>query len=222
MFKPNRAQPVKNAGFFDRLFTLVVLIGLFATSLGPVYLVRAESPTENTPNPTLVVIPGTIQKILGCSDDWAPSCEKTALIYDENSGLWQATFTIPKGNYEYKVALNGSWSENYGLNAKRDGPNIPLGLSADTAVTFIYDHNTHWVADSVNQVIATITGSFQKALGCSDNTQPNCLRSWLQDPEGDGTYAFTTTALPTGSYDAKVAINLSMDENYGTNGPQRR
>ena len=36
MFKPNRAQPVKNAGFIDRLFTLVVLIGLLATSLGPV------------------------------------------------------------------------------------------------------------------------------------------------------------------------------------------
>ena len=28
---------------------------------------------------------------------------------------------------------------------------------------------------------------------------PGCLRSWLQDPDGDGTYSFTTNAIVTGA-----------------------
>ena len=47
---------------------------------------------------------------------------------------------------------------------------------------------------------------------------PGCLRSWLEDPDGDGVYTFQTTALPAGSYETKVAINESWDENYGQGG----
>ena len=31
--------------------------------------------------------------------------------------MWSATFLVPAGNYEYKVALNDSWDVNYGANA---------------------------------------------------------------------------------------------------------
>ena len=42
-------------------------------------------------------------------------------------------------------------------------------------------------------------------------------------PDGDGIYSFETTALPQGSYEAKVAINESWDENYGAGRrPERR
>jgi Ca2+-binding RTX toxin-like protein len=44
------------------------------------------------------------------------------------------------------------------------------------------------------------------------------LRSWLQDPDGDGIYGFTTTSLPAGTYETKVAINESWDVNYGADG----
>src|SRR4030095_7802112 len=50
--------------------------------------------------------------------------------------------------------------------------------------------------------------------------RPVCLPSWLQDPEGDGSYSFNTTAIPAGSYEAKVAINESWDVNYGEGGVQ--
>ena len=39
-----------------------------------------------------------------------------------------------------------------------------------------------------------------------------------QDPDGDGIYTFETTALPPGSYETKVAINESWNENYGQGG----
>ncbi len=67
-------------------------------------------------------------------------------------------------------------------------------------------------------MIATVPGSFQSELGCPGDWDPGCLRSWLQDPDGDGIYTFTTRALPPASYEAKVAINESWDENYGAGG----
>ena len=44
------------------------------------------------------------------------------------------------------------------------------------------------------------------------------MRPWLQDPDGDGTYTWVTTLLPEGSYEFKVAVGLSFDENYGAGG----
>jgi hypothetical protein len=44
------------------------------------------------------------------------------------------------------------------------------------------------------------------------------MRSWLQDPDGDGTYTFVTTQIPAGSYLAKVTHGLTWDENYGAGG----
>ena len=142
----------------------------------------------------------------------------TALVFDSADGVWQGTFTLPAGSWEYKVALDGSWDENYGANATPNGPNIPLSLLAPRSVKFYYSHETHWVADDASKVIAVAAGSFQSELGCPGDWQPDCLRSWLQDPDGDGIYTFRTRALPAGSYEVKVAINESWDENYGAGG----
>ena len=65
-----------------------------------------------------------------------------------------------------KAALNDSWDENYGAGAVRDGPNIPLGLGADTDVKFFYDHKSHWITDNVNSIVATVPGSFHSELRC--------------------------------------------------------
>ncbi len=68
----------------------------------------------------------------------------------------------------------------------------------------------------------TAAGSFQSELGCPGDWQPDCLRSWLQDPDGDGIYTFSTTAIPAGSYEFKAALNESWDENYGAGGAPER
>src|SRR6185503_15663373 len=59
---------------------------------------------------------------------------------------------------------------------------------------------------------------FQSELGCDADWDPGCLRSWLQDVDGDGIYTFETTTLPAKTYQSKVAINESWDENYGAGG----
>jgi pullulanase len=178
----------------------------------------AEVGASDTPPPSGVVVPGSFQDELGCPGDWQPDCNATALLFDADDGVWQAMFTVPAGNWEYKAALNGSWDENYGANATRNGPNIGLNLASPAAVKFYYSHETHWIADDENEVIAVAAGSFQSELGCPGDWQPDCLRSWLQDPDGDGIYTFRTSALPAGSYEVKVAIGESWAENYGQGG----
>lgn len=174
-------------------------------------------PVVATP-PDLVVVPGTIQSVLGCDGDWQPDCEATALTYDDVTQLWQATFALPAGDYEYKAALNGTWDVNFGLNAQPGGDNIPLSLAEDADVTFLFSTQTGWITDDVNTPLATVAGSFQDELGCPAEWSPDCLRTWLQDPDGDGTFTFQTDAIPTGAYEAKVAVGLSWDENYGEAG----
>jgi hypothetical protein len=191
-------------------------IGLFTATAISVSLMASLSIAA----PTSVTIAGSFQTEVGCAGDWNPACAATHLISDSNDIAWQGTFSIPAGDYEYKAALNDSWDENYGLNATPSGANIPLSLPSETSVKFYYDDNTHWVTDNVNSVIATVPGSFQSELGCSGDWDPSCLRSWLQDPDGNGIYNFSTAGLPAGSYEAKVAIGESWDENYGLGGVQ--
>ena len=191
---------------------LVALVLLLSPSAGPEIIVAQESE-----QPATVHLAGTINSALGCGGDWQTDCEFAELTFDEEDQLWEGEFELPAGEYEYKVAINGTWDENYGAGAEPDGSNISLVLEEDTTVQFFYDHNTHWVADNVNFIIANVPGDYQSQLGCGE-WAPSCLRSWLQDPDGDGVYVFGTTAIAPGDYEAKVALNQSWDLNYGADG----
>jgi pullulanase-type alpha-1,6-glucosidase len=172
----------------------------------------------DTPAPTSVTIAGSLQSELGCPGDWQPDCASSQLTYDANGDVWIATFAVPAGMWEYKAALNNSWDENYGAGAVLNGPNIAVALPDATDVTFLYSHETHWVTDDVSSRIVTAPGSFQSELGCAGDWDPGCMRSWLQDPDGDGTYTLVTDVLPAGAYEGKAAIDRTWDENYGAGG----
>ncbi|MBE2271022.1 MAG: extracellular solute-binding protein [Anaerolinea sp.] len=181
----------------------------------------AAAPVGDTPpedGPQAVSIPGTVDSAAGCAGDWDPACENVQLGYSAASDVWMGTFVLPAGEYEYKVALDNAWDENYGANAARDGANIALVLTEETPVTFVYDHKTHWVMDNVNFLLVTAPGDYQDEIGCEGDWQPNCLRSLLQDADGDGVYSFSTTALPAGDYQVKAALNMTWDVNYGADG----
>jgi glucoamylase len=193
-----------------RRFLLLLVVG---AGLG---LLPASA--VSTPDPTSVTVAGDPQSEAGCPSDWDPACAATHLLYDGSDDVWQRTFSLPAGNYQYKGALNNSWDENYGLHAMPGGDNIPLSLGSPASVKFYYDHKTHWITDNHSTPIPVAVGDFQSELGCPSDWQPDCLRSWLEDPDGNGTATFETTALPAGSYSAKVAVNESWDENYGANG----
>lgn len=195
--------------------TGVSLLAILAQIVSP-----SPALADHTPDPANVTIAGSLQSELGCAGDWDPACSATHLAYDASDGVWQGTWNIPAGSYEYKAALNDSWDENYGANAQQNGANIGLNLGSAASVKFYYDHKTHWVTSNQNSVIAVAPGSFQSELGCPGDWQPDCLRSWLQDPDEDGIYTFETTALPAGNYEGKVALDESWDVNYGQGGAQ--
>src|SRR5829696_966006 len=164
---------------------LLAIIVLFLASLLPI---AAATPLaapialgSHTPNPTAVTIAGSLQSELGCPDDWQPACATTHLTYDAGDDVWQGSFAIPAGSYEYKAPLNDSWTENYGAQATSNGSNIPLNLASATTTKFYYDHKSHWVTTNQNSVIAVAPGNFQSELGCPGDWSPDCLRSWLQD-----------------------------------------
>src|SRR4051812_35294224 len=114
---------------------------------------------SHTPNPTSVTIAGSLQSEAGCPGDWDPACAVTHLTYDANDDVWQGTFELPAGGYEYKDALNNAWDENYGLHAQAGGANIPL-TAPGGPVKFYYDHKSHWATDNKGSVIAVAPGSF--------------------------------------------------------------
>ena len=74
----------------------------------------------------------------------------------------------------------------------------------------------------------TIAGSLQAALGCPGDWQPDCLRSWMQDADGDGVCedADTCPGLPDatqadsdgdGIAEAGETVLLEVDlENHGS------
>ncbi|MCE7983451.1 MAG: pullulanase-type alpha-1,6-glucosidase [Caldilinea sp. CFX5] len=202
-----------------RLLHGIVAIALLFSLLG-MPLTSQPALADHTPTPTSVALVGSLQSEVGCPGDWQPECVTSELTYDATDMVWQGAFSVPAGNWEYKAALNDSWDENYGANAQPGGNNIALTLPNTTTVKFYYDHKSHWITSNQSAVIAVAPGSFQSELGCPGDWQPDCLRSWLQDTDGDGIYTFITTAIAAGSYEGKVALNESWDVNYGAGGEQ--
>ncbi|MEM7671681.1 MAG: hypothetical protein AAF317_21605, partial [Pseudomonadota bacterium] len=174
---------------------------------------NAVSTDAPIPEPSNVTIAGSFQEELGCPGDWQAECLVTGLTFDSEDGVWQGTFNIPAGDWEYKAPINLSWSENYGTPT---GGNIGLSVPSAQDVKFYFSNATKWVTDNVNSVIVTAAGNFQAQLGCPGDWQPWCLQSWMQDPDGDGIYTFATTDLAPGSYETKAALNEGWDESYGT------
>ena len=82
----------------------------------------APARADHTPVPGTVALVGSLQSELGCPGDWQPECAATRLQpVDGSPGVFRATFDVPAGAYEYKVALNGSWDENYGAGGAPGG-----------------------------------------------------------------------------------------------------
>ncbi len=167
--------------------------------------------------PDAVSMPGSHGSEIGCPGDWQPACDQAQLSLDAKDEIWKGTVDVPAGTYEYKAAVNRSWDENYGAGGVPGGANLTLEAPGGP-VTFFYDHATHHVTTDAQGPIVTAAGSFQSELGCPGDWAPDCLRSWLQDPDEDGTYTFSTTRIPAGTYQVKATHGLSWAENYGAGG----
>ncbi len=164
----------------------------------------------------MVNIPGTHQKDMGCADNWQPACEASKLLLIEN-GLYKQSFTLPSGNYEYKVALNGSWDVNYGADGVFDGSNVKYDFAGGD-IDFYWDPVSKKFTNTALGKVAVVAGDFQSQLGCEGanggNWQPWCFGS-LATNLGDGTYEFSTDQVAAGTYEAKAAFSTGWDDTIG-------
>ncbi len=90
----------------------------------------------------MINLPGSWQSAAGFACEWDPKCADTVMTLGDD-GLYTATFAIPAGDYEIKVAHDGGWDTNYGVDGVAGGDNILFTVPADGDVTFTYDPETH-------------------------------------------------------------------------------
>ena len=148
-----------------RLFAAAVGAALVAA---PALVIAAPAVADHTDTPTRVTLMGSLMDELGCADDWSETCEATDLLPVAGSpSLFARTFTVPKGSYEYKVRLNGSWTENYGDATFGIGGNIPLAIDQSTELRFTYDHETHRVAVGPVEPAGALSGADRAMAGDS-------------------------------------------------------
>ncbi|WP_157002803.1 pullulanase-type alpha-1,6-glucosidase [Agromyces laixinhei] len=164
----------------------------------------------------LVTVPGSHNSEMGCAGDWAPGCEAAKLTLRAD-GIYAGTFDVAAGDYEYKVAINGSWDVNYGANGEPNGGNVSYSHPGGP-LTFFWNPDTKVVSSTAEGPVVTLPGSFQAAVGCPGDWQPDCLASLMQDGDRDGVYTWSTSSIPGGAYETKVAHGQSWDENYGVGG----
>ncbi|GIK73068.1 MAG: alpha-amylase [Chloroflexota bacterium] len=109
-------------------------------------------PTTPEPGatPSAVSFPGDYASILS-GVDWQPADPVVQGSDGDGDGVWTLTVTLPGGNYEFKVAIDGAWDENYGAGGQPDGPNIRFTVpDAGGDVIFYYDRTTGAINLSVS------------------------------------------------------------------------
>ncbi|RPJ28577.1 MAG: extracellular solute-binding protein [Chloroflexi bacterium] len=94
----------------------------------------------------MVNVPGSYQNQVGCGEgdtgNWKPDCAETAMTQGEDGKWHSGPFELTAGDYEAKVALDGTWTTNYGIDGKLEGDNYKFTLAADGSVEFTFDPET--------------------------------------------------------------------------------
>ena len=103
-----------------RRLTAVLIGGAVALTPALLTAVPAEAATAS------VALVGDLQSEVGCPGDWDPACTQSELTRVGDTEVFKGTFEVPEGDFAFKVALNGSWAENYGAGGTFNGDNIAL------------------------------------------------------------------------------------------------
>ena len=91
--------------------------------------------------PAAVAVAGDFNTLLGAPENWAPQYDEAQMKLDTLDQLWKLSAEIPAGYYNFKIALNRSWDENYGAFGAFDGANHELH-HVGGQLTIRYDHRT--------------------------------------------------------------------------------
>ncbi|MBO2944357.1 pullulanase [Paenibacillus sp. F411] len=156
-----------------------------------------------------VVVVGDLQSELGAASDWKPDAAETAMT-PAGPDEYRFTGKLPAGEYEYKVAVGGTWDQSYGNDhytspgKQSDNGNIKLSLSQETEVTFYYNHKTHAVADS-SYYIPLEQDHLPRVIGSFQNGIENSPALLMNDDSLNGIYSVTADVY-AGDHQYQVAL----------------
>lgn len=202
---------MSKAAASKRIWSVIMVFILVGSMFGiPPAHVNADG------GPSKVVLVGDLQTVLGATGNWDPASDVTVLT-NLGNGEYEFTGNLPAGNYEYKIALNGSWDTSYGLKnysysngGSADG-NIQISVPEASKVTFDYNDITHLIADSTfytpiaKEKLPRVIGSFQTGLGEAADWSPADAKLVMQDTDYDQVYTVTTDVY-AGDHEYQIAL----------------
>ncbi len=115
------------------------------------------------------------------------------MTYNGNRTYSYTFENVPAAKYEFKIAVNGSWAENYGVGGAFDGGNMKVSVPTAQDVTIYYSDVTHYAVNSIDYKFANIT--------LTGKNIPEGTK--LTDEGLTGIYSVTVT-LPAGKYEDVV------------------
>jgi pullulanase len=109
--------------------------------------VEARERAKQAPSKSFVNLPGTFQSALGGSD-WDPSDRSTEMV-PVGGDRYELIAVLPKGRYEYKLAMGGNWDKNFGVDFVPGGANLAIEVPTATLVRFIADFRAKTLRNSL-------------------------------------------------------------------------
>ena len=103
----NHKKALKRAIGMSLAFGLLASPYAMPADMMPSYISVSGAEAAAAVGPSDVVLVGTVQSKFGAGADWAPG-DGTTIMKDVGNGKYQYTGKLPKGNYEYKIAVGGS------------------------------------------------------------------------------------------------------------------
>ena len=122
--------------------------------------------------------------------------------------------TLEKGvNYEYKVAKDHAWGESYGKDGGSENAILTVDETGIYTVTFTFDAETKTLtATAVKTGDAEVGEKTYSVVGTITDGWDDDVEMEKQD---DGTYKAVIEDVAAGTYEFKIRVDASWDENYG-------
>ncbi|CAH0344100.1 alpha-amylase family glycosyl hydrolase [Bacillus sp. CECT 9360] len=192
---------------------IIFIISLFLQTLTNNSLNSHSSTLKVNAEEKTVTLVGDLQSELSAVKDWDPADPGTQMVKEEN-GRYKLSGTMPAGTYEYKIAINGSWDENYGADGERNGANYKLTIEKETNLTFIYDDTTHIVTVLMplpKDELPRIVGDIQPYINAGPEWSPEESTAFLSDDDNDNIYTYRVE-VPKGKHEFKIVLGNSWEK----------
>ena len=147
--------------------------------------------------PDAVSVPGSVNGEMGCPGDWQPGLRPgPAHPRPRRPDLEGHVRRCPPATTSTRSRSTGRGTRTTAPAASATGP-TSRSRTAGGPVTFYYDHGTHWVTTDVRGARSSPCPAASSPSSAARPTgRPDCMRPWLQDPDGDGTWTWSTTRAP--------------------------